>query len=360
MTSQHLNRWTLLIFIFAISALFLTMIREFIVTIVLSGIFSALVQPLYSLLTSWFRGRRHLASLTTVIIIMICILLPLMTLLGLIAAQAIKVGASVKPWLDAQLSTSTPFSSILQSMPFHEYIEPYKETILTKIGELVGIVSQHIIAKLSDITLGTVNVLFLGFILLYSMYFLIMDGQRILGTFLSFLPMEEEDKRRLLNQFTSVTRATIKGVAIIGIIQGTLAGLAFALAGIDGAAFWGAVMTVLSIIPGVGAPIVWIPAVIVLIVEGQPLAALGLALFCGLVVGSVDNLLRPRLVGKDTQLHELLILFGTLGGIYMFGLAGVIIGPIIAALFSTAWKIYGAALKIHPSENESSPSDVEK
>jgi len=149
----------------------------------------------------------------------------------------------------------------------------------------------------------------------------------------------------MLNRFTSVTRATLKGTLIIGILQGGLAGAAFAVVGITGSVFWGAIMAVLSVIPGIGSALVWIPASIVLAASGHVVKALGLAAFCTAVVGSVDNLLRPVLVGKDTQMHELLIFFGTLGGIIMFGIVGFIIGPIIAALFVTVWQIYAEAFK---------------
>ena len=145
----------------------------------------------------------------------------------------------------------------------------------------------------------------------------------------------------MLAKFTSVTRATLKGSLLIGLLQGTLAGIAFAVAGIHNAVFWGTVMAVLSVIPNVGAALVWIPAVVILILQGDPVTGIGLALFCGLVVGSLDNVLRPILVGKDTKMHELMIFFSTLGGILMFGLAGIFIGPVIASLFITIWEMYG-------------------
>jgi predicted PurR-regulated permease PerM len=115
--------------------------------------------------------------------------------------------------------------------------------------------------------------------------------------------------------------------------------------GIEAAVFWGTVMTVLSIIPAIGSALVWVPAAIILAAGGSYLKAIGLTLFCGLIVGSLDNVLRPRLVGKDTQMHDLMIFFGTLGGITMFGLIGFIVGPIIAALFVTIWEIYGEVFK---------------
>ena len=159
------------------------------------------------------------------------------------------------------------------------------------------------------------------------------------------VPLEDADERRLLETFGSVTRATLKGTAVIGLLQGGLAGLAFAVVGIPSAVFWGTIMVVLSIIPGIGTGLIWVPAVVILVAGGSLVKGIVLALFCGLIVGSIDNVLRPRLVGKDTQMPDLLIFVGTLGGIVMFGILGFIIGPIVAALFITVWDIYGIAFK---------------
>jgi predicted PurR-regulated permease PerM len=149
----------------------------------------------------------------------------------------------------------------------------------------------------------------------------------------------------MLEKFVSVTRATLKGTVLIGLAQGVLGGLAFWAANVDGAIFWGTMMTVLSIIPGVGGALIWVPAAIILISTGEVWRGIALAAFCGLVVGSVDNLLRPRLVGQDTKMHELLILFSTLGGLLLFGVMGFILGPILAALFVTAWEMFGTAFR---------------
>ncbi len=145
----------------------------------------------------------------------------------------------------------------------------------------------------------------------------------------------------MLDKFTSVTRATLKGSLLIGLLQGTLAGIAFAVAGIHNAVFWGTMMAILSVIPNIGAALVWVPAVIILIAQGNVTTGVALGLFCGLIVGSLDNLLRPMLVGKDTKMHELMIFFSTLGGIFMFGLAGLFIGPVIGSLLISLWEIYG-------------------
>jgi predicted PurR-regulated permease PerM len=266
-------------------------------------------------------------------------------LLGIVAAQAIKVGEAVMPWVEQQLSQPDAISSALKSIPFFDKIEPYRNLILKKAGEMVGGVSGFLIHRLSSVTVGTVNFLFMLFIMLYTMFFFLMDGNKLIEKILFYLPLEDHDERRMLNKFTSVTRATLKGTAVIGLLQGVLAGSAFAVVGIDSAVFWGAIMAVLSFIPGIGSALVWAPAVIILAATGHAAKAIGLGVFCAAVVGSIDNLLRPILVGKDTQMHALMILFGTLGGIIMFGVVGVIIGPIIAALFVTVWDIYGLAFK---------------
>jgi predicted PurR-regulated permease PerM len=343
MNKEAINQWVLLLLVLFISALFLSMIRQFLMAIFMAGIFSALSYPLYRRFDRWFGGRRALASFATIFLIVFVIIIPLGALLGIVTAQAIKVGEAVTPWVSQQLSKPDAISEALQSLPFYDRIEPYRNLILTKAGELVGHISGFLINRLRSVTLGTVNFIFMLFIMLYTMFFFFMDGDKLINKILYYLPLEDQDERRMLNKFTSVTRATLKGTAVIGILQGTLAGAAFAVVGIDSAVFWGAVMAVLSFIPGIGTALVWGPAVIILAATGHLAKAIGLGVFCAAVVGSIDNLLRPILVGRDTQMHELMILFGTLGGIIMFGVVGIIIGPIIAALFVTIWDIYGVA-----------------
>lgn len=168
-----------------------------------------------------------------------------------------------------------------------------------------------------------------------------MDGKSILRRILYLLPLPSEQEERLLERFTSVTKATLKGTMLIGIIQGVLAGIALALAGVDSALFWTMLMILLSVIPVVGTVLVWLPAAIILIMTGSIVPGILVLLWCGLVVGNIDNVLRPKLVGQEAGLHELLILFTTLGGLSLFGITGFIVGPIIAALWVTLWDMYG-------------------
>jgi len=345
MKKETANTSVLLLLVLFISALFLSMIRNFLMAIFLAAIFSALAYPMYRRFTRWFGGRRAPASGLTILVILFVILIPLGGLFGIVTSQAIKVGSSVKPWIEKQIAEPDALVARLSSLPMADNVMQYRDEILNKAGEAVGWISSFFIEHLSAFTFGTINIVFMLFVLLYTMFFLLMDGDKLLYKILYYLPLEDDDEQRILDKFTSVARATLKGTAVIGILQGGLSGLAFAVVGIPSAIFWGTIMTVLSIIPGIGTALIWIPAAIILAGSGAIYKAMGLAVFCAVVVGSLDNILRPALVGKDTQMHELMIFFGTMGGIFMFGVPGIIIGPIIAALFITIWDIYGVAFK---------------
>ncbi len=343
MDQDKVNRIVLAAMVIAISALFFTMIHQFLMAIFLAGLFSGLARPVYRRLRILFRGHRHLASLTTLLLMIVVVLIPLLLLVGVVVGQAIDVSQKVTPWIRQNLEQPDQITAYLQGLPVYEYLEPYRGVILEKAGQLVGSISNWIVGGLSQATFGTVNFLFMSFVFLYTMYFLQMDGGKLVRKVLYYLPLNGDDESLMLNKFTSVSRAMIKGTMLIGILQGGLAGIAFAVAGIDNAVFWGTVMAVLSIIPSVGSALVWIPASIILIMHGNVTGGVGLLVFCGLIVGSLDNVLRPILVGKDTRMHELMIFFGTLGGILMFGIPGVLIGPLIASLFITIWELYGIA-----------------
>ncbi len=345
MKREALNKSVLLVVVLLISALFLSMIRSFLMAIFLAGLFSALARPIFRRLETGFGGRKTPASLATLILVVLFILLPLVGLMGVVTAQAIKVGNSVRPWVQQQIAEPGLLFSKLQSLPFFDQVAPYRDPIFEKAGEMVGKVSGFLINSLQSATIGTVNFLFMTFVLLYTMYFFLIDGEKLIDKILYYLPLEDSDEQRMLDRFTSVARATLKGTAVIGMLQGGLAGLAFFVVGIPSAVFWGVIMTLLSVLPGIGTALVWVPASVILMLSGNLAGGVGLLVFCGIVVGSIDNLLRPILVGKDTQMHELLIFFGTLGGIYMFGFVGFIIGPIVAALFITVWDIYGVAFR---------------
>ncbi len=352
------NRAFLVLLATAISAVFLVMIRPFLMALLLAGIFSSLCQPLYRWLVGTCRGHRSAASLLTIVLIVLVVIIPLGGFFGVVTSQALKVTDTVAKQLPSDVQnldqleswfTGLPFYDKLQhfvsGLPFHDQLTLDRQTVLTKASQAVQWLSGFLISNLSAATTGTLQFLFMLGLMLYSMYFFLMDGDKLVDLILYYLPLEDEEERRLLDKFRSVTRATLKGTAVIGILQGALAGLALAVAGIPSPVFWGTVMVVLSLIPGIGTGLVWIPAAVILAAGGHWFAGIALAVFCAVVVGSIDNILRPRLVGQDTRMPDLLILLATMGGILMFGILGFIIGPIVAALFVTVWEIYGTAFK---------------
>jgi predicted PurR-regulated permease PerM len=343
MTETRFRQAFLLLLVAAISIAFFAMIRAFLVTILLAAIFAGLSYPIYQWLLARLGRHKALAATTTLLLLIVLVMAPLLAVLGAAGTEALRVTETITPRLQQLIDQPGALDSLLRTVPGYDRIEPYRAQILTKAGELVGGTSAFLFAALSATTRATALFVFHSVVLLYTMYFFLTGGPVLLQGVLVYLPLTEPDKQRMVGKFVSVTRATLKGTVLIGIAQGLLGGIAFMVAGIDGAIFWGTVMTVLSIIPGIGGALVWVPAAIILASTGAVWQGIGLALFCALVIGSVDNLLRPLLVGKDTKMHELLIFFSTLGGLMLFGAMGFILGPILAALFVTAWEMFGAA-----------------
>lgn len=340
MNRQLVTRLTVLGLVLVISALFLTMIHQFLMAIFLAGLFSAMVAPVHHRLTDLLGGRETLASIITVFAIILLVLIPLSILITIVVAQAISVGQAVTPWVQSFIDEPSSVSLLLDKIPYYDQIMPYRDIIIQKAGQLVGTISSFLIDSLSSFTKVTIDIVFSSIIMLYVMFYFLTMGDLLLEKILLFFPLDDRNEQRLLKKFTSVTRATIKGTVIIGILQGTICGIAFAVVGINGPVFWGSLMAITSIIPAFGTALIWGPALIVLLLKSQFLKSFILIVLCGAIAGNLDNVLRPRLVGKDTEMHDLFVLFGTLGGISMFGLVGIIIGPIVAALFITVWQIY--------------------
>ena len=179
--------------------------------------------------------------------------------------------------------------------------------------------------------------------MLYVLFFMLRDGAKIEERVIKILPMGNQKEQRIFRNFASVTRATIKGNFIIALIQGALGGLLFFAAGIEAALLWALLMATLSVIPAVGPALVWFPAGIILMLSGN--LPQGLIVLAGgfLVISVIDNLLRPFLVGRDTQMPDVFILLSTLGGLSLFGISGFILGPIVAGFFLVMWKMFEEA-----------------
>jgi predicted PurR-regulated permease PerM len=337
-SARRFRRGFLLALAVGISVLFFFVIQRYVLTVLLAAVFAGLAYPLYS----WFLARMgpRLAATTTLVVLLAGVGLPAAGVLTLVATEAVQISQGVEIWFQEEGRTAQ-IHERLERIPFAGRFMPDGDQIVERVQEAAGRAGSFLMGTLAAATRGTLNLFLQLLVLFYALFYFLVDGPRILQGILRHVPLEPGQKEELLERFVSVTRATLRGSLLIGLIQGGVAGLAFWVAGVPGPAFWGTIMVILSIIPAVGAGLIWVPAVIYLFMAGQVVAGIGLLAWCAIVVGTIDNLLRPRLIGRDARMSDLLILLSTLGGIVLFGAVGFIVGPIVAALFVTVWHIYG-------------------
>ncbi|CAN5648476.1 AI-2E family transporter [soil metagenome] len=337
-----------LILVLGVSALFIAVAWPFLKPLLVGAMFAGLSRPLYGWLTRVLGGRKSLAAALTLLAVFLLIAGPISAFLGLVVRQALGISEHAIPWVQQQFGGASAFNAhdwLVQRFPsLAEYV-PDQTQIMDSLGNAAKSVGGGLVAGVSRFTAGTATFLLNLFVMFYAMFFFLRDGRKIIEKIFYYAPLRHADEMRVLDRLNSITRATIKGTLVIGAIHGALAGLGFWVAGIEGAAFWGTIMAILSIVPGIGAALIWIPGVIYLYLTGQSLAATLLLVWCAAVVGTVDNILRPILVGKDAKIPDLLILVGTLGGLFLFGPIGFIVGPIVCGLFLTVWEIYGTTFK---------------
>lgn len=343
--SEAVRKIALVVLAVAITLLFLWMIRGFLIAVLLAAITAGGVRPVYRRLLQWVNRRKAVAAGLTLLLLSLLVVVPVIGFGVVVAQQAIDLGQAADPWVRAQLARPGALDDLFQRFPELEAVRPYRDQILQKLGELGAEVGAIAVSLATSAAQQLFAFFVFLFVMLYATFYFLTDGPVLLQKLLYYSPLPAQDEDKMVGRFLSVARATVKGTLVIGLVQGALGGVAFWVAGVHGPAFWATVMGVLSIIPGLGPAVVWVPIVLYQFVSGDTASAVGLGAWCALVVGSIDNFLRPWLVGKDTKLPDLLILLSTLGGLLLFGPVGFIIGPIIAALFVTVWDIYGEVFK---------------
>lgn len=338
--AQFRRRFVLLLAA-GVTLLFYFTVRRFLMPLVLGAVLAGLAHPFFVKVVDRFRGRRNLAATTTVLLLALVVLLPSLALLGAVANEAIRVGERAVPWAQAQLAAPSAFEQrMMERFPALERLVPYREQLLQSGGTALERAGGFLVGSLSALTKGTALFLLDLFLFLYALFFFLRDGSAMVDGLFSLTPLTTAEKERLLGKLAVVSRALLRGTFVIGLVQGGLAAVALALAGIPNAIFWFFVMAVLSILPGIGTFLVWGPAAAWLFVQGSTGTAVALTVWCAVVVGSVDNFLRPRLVGSEAKLSDLMVLVATLGGLVFFGAAGFIVGPLLAGVFMTVWEFY--------------------
>jgi len=325
----------------AVTLLFSWMIRNFLLSVLLGAIIAGLTTPLQRRLELRLGGRPHLAAAVTVLLVLFGVGVPILGFLSIVAAEAIQLGQGAEGFLEAQRPRVSLVLEWLTRIPLIAAIVPAPEEMAGFLQDASGRIGGALLGTLAAAGRGTAGFFLQSFIVLYALFVFLLDGVKILDRLRRFLPLTPAEFDQLLGRFRSVASATLKGSVLIGFLQGGLAGLAFWIAGVPGPAFWGMIMIVLSVIPAVGAALVWVPAVVYLFLAGELLSGTLLLIWCAIVVSSLDNLLRPRLIGREAGMPDLMILLSTLGGIVLFGAIGFLIGPIIGAVFLTVWDLFG-------------------
>jgi len=340
MTETNVERTFFVVLLLAVTLTFFWLIRGFMQPIFWAVALGIVVYPLHARLQQRLHDRKALAAGISVTIVVIVVILPLIVLGAAVANE----GAALYNRLqDGGFSAGDLFSRAEQRLPQvtalieRTGIDPAR--LQEQAQSAAVTVSRAIAERALSIGSGTLRGTLFFFLMLYLLFFFLRDGPRILDATIRALPLGDARERYLLGRFAEVSRATIKGTLVVGIVQGTLGGIAFAVIGINAPVLWGTVMALLSILPAVGTALVWLPAAIFLILTGQIGWGIGLIAFGVLIIGTVDNMLRPVLVGRDTELPDYVILLSTLGGIAGFGLAGIVIGPTIAAFFLSVWQM---------------------
>lgn len=328
--------------LFAVSLLFFGIIQNFLLTCFWAAVLAIIFHGTYRYICRLFRERTNVAAAVTVSTILLVVVLPLFFIILALINESQQFYQQLQ---SGELDVNTLVDFVEQNLP-----------VVEEWLQKVGLSINNIRASVSDIALNvtkilgeralsyTQNALALVvdfFLMLYLLFFFLRDGKQIVEKIVAVLPIGDKREYILLDRFASVARATLKGSLIVAAIQGTIGGLLFWLLGIKGAVFWGAIMTLLSLLPAVGSGIVWGPVAIIAFIDGNIVDGLIIVLVGVFVIGLVDNLLRPILVGRDTQMSDYMILLSTIGGIASFGLSGFVIGPCIAALFITCWEMLG-------------------
>ena len=313
-------------------------------SIMWGSIIALLFTPLYRRLLARLKGEGTAAAILTLLIVLVIVIIPLALITATLARDAADFYQRVQ---SGEVDAAAYFRSLFDALPawltvvldrfgLNEF-----DALQRRVTGALAQASQFIATQALGIGLNTFDFVAGLFITLYLAFFMLRDGERLARTLRQAMPLAPAHKKELMEKFTTVIRATVKGNLIIAAIQGALGGLAFWFLGVSGALFWAVLMAFLSLIPAVGAGLVWAPVAIYFLLAGALWQGIALTLFGVLVIGLVDNLLRPALVGKDTRLPDYLVMITTLGGMSVFGINGFVLGPVIAALFMAAWHIYG-------------------
>ncbi|HUH60838.1 MAG TPA: AI-2E family transporter [Candidimonas sp.] len=353
MNNSNLYFRTFLLLLTLVTVAFILVLLPFFGAIFWGAILAILFSPMQRRFLAAMRGRPNLAALSSLLIIILIVILPLIFITGALVQE----GAAVyKRISSGELNLGEYFEQIVNALPpsVHDLMMRFGVGDIFSVreklsaGALQG--SKFLATQAVNVGQNTAQFLIGMGVMLYVLFFLLRDGANLARQTRNLIPLSEDHKQSLFRKFATVIRATVKGNIVVAITQGFLGGVMFWFLGIQGSLLWGVMMAFLSLLPAVGAALIWMPVAVYFLVTGAIWEGVILTLFGILVIGLVDNVLRPLLVGKDTKIPDYVVLISTLGGLSVFGVNGFVIGPLIAALFIACWDLFPSAIRMNHEE----------
>lgn len=317
---------------------FIWLINDFLLPIFWAVVFAIVFHPVQVRWELFFRSKT-VGALLTLVTVFILIFAPIWFVGGLVVDESLQAYARYSDGDTNGAQASLVSAAVTQLGRLERYgIE--QSVVREKLTSLAQIVSEWLAGQAVVFGQATFGVMVKFLLMLYLLFFLLRDGPRIGKILMHVLPLGDEREKALFGNFSRITRSIFKGTLTIAVIQGSLGGILFAIAGVEAALLWAVVMTMLSIIPAIGPSIIWFPASIILILSGALWQGVMILIGGILLISLIDNILRPLLVGRDTKMPDAIVLLSTLGGLALFGITGFIIGPVIAGFFLSMWKIF--------------------
>lgn len=300
---------------------------------------AAIFSPLNTRLCGKFKSPSLCAGLTLAAVL-VTLILPVGLILALLVGESVELYQAINTNGSAWMTSITGTLNSIGSHPLLARFNIDQEFITDKSVELVKAVADFLFKNLSAFTQNTILFLIEFAVMLYSLFYFLRDGGDFIRTIFRYMPVDERHMNTFVSEFLVTSKAALKFTFVIGGIQGLLGGIIFYVTGIESALVWGVLMVGLSIVPAIGNAIIWVPAGIIMLLMGHVWQGIAILVFGTVVISLVDNLLRPILLGKDIQMHALLIFLSTLGGIVVFGFSGFVLGPVIASFFLASWKLF--------------------
>jgi predicted PurR-regulated permease PerM len=351
---SSLEKRSFLVLLIFVSLAFAWILWPFYGAILWALVFATVFEPAHRRLLNSMRSHSNLAALLTILTIVAIVLLPLALTATSVAQEATNLYEKIET---GEVDFGRLLPQLFQALP--EWVTDLLALIgISDIGDVQARLStvlrqasQFLATQAIAIGQGTAHIVVSFFLMLYLLFFFLRDGRELSQRLKEAIPLHSEQKRALFDKFATVIRAMFKGTILVAALQGLLGGLIFWFLDLPAPVLWGVVMAFLSLLPAIGSALIWLPVALYLLTTGALWQGIFLIAYGALVIGLVDNLLRPLLIGMDTKLPDYVVLISTLGGIAIFGLNGFVIGPVIAAMFFAAWNIFSTQAEASKEPN---------